>query len=237
MKARELETKATTMTTTQTTQTSALTPDALLRQLRWRYATKRFDPVHKIPAETWNALEEALRLSPSSFGLQPWRFIVVTDPAVKKELTAVSWNQSQIVECSHLVVFAIQKDLGPAAVEKLIASIVKTRGVTRESLAGYEKVMLGFLARPKTEFDVDNWSRRQLYLALGNFLTSAALLGVDACPMEGIDPAGYDRVLGLSARGLGAVVVAAAGQRSPSDPYARAAKVRFAAEDVITHIG
>ena len=97
--------------------------------------------------------------------------------------------------------------------------------------------MLAFVSRPKSEFDIDHWSRRQLYIALGSFLTSAALLGIDACPMEGIDPAGYDRVLGLTPRGLASVAVAAAGQRSANDSYARAAKVRFRTEDVITHVG
>jgi nitroreductase len=212
-----------------------LTPDQLLFQLRWRYATKRFDPDAKIDPATWSALEQALVLAPSSFGLQPWRFLVVNDPAVRARLRAVSFDQPQIVEASHLVVFAIRKGLSPADVERYVARISAVRSVPRESLAGFERAMVTHVQRPKP-FDVDEWSKRQLYIALGTFLTSAAVLGVDACPMEGIDPAGYDALLGLAEHGYATVCVAAAGRRASDDAYAALAKVRFEARDVIQHV-
>lgn len=210
-------------------------PDELLERLRWRYATKRFDPAARIEPATWKALEESLRLAPSSFGLQPWHFVVVTDAAMKERLRSASRDQPQITECSHLVVFAIKKGLNVADVARYVDRVAAVQAVPRASLAGYEKVLTDHVQRPKP-FDIDEWSRRQLYLALGIFLTSAAMLGVDACPMEGIDPARYDAILDLPAKGCAAVCVATAGTRARDDKYAARAKVRFEARDVITHI-
>jgi nitroreductase len=213
-----------------------LTPDALLGQLRWRYATKQFDPAKKIPADVWSALEEVLILTPSSFGLQPWKFIVVTDPEVKKSLSAVSWKQTQPADCSHHVVFATCTSLGDAEIDNYIGSIAATRGVTRESLAGFRGVMSGFAGKAAKEGWVKEWAIRQVYIALGNFMTACATLGVDSCPMEGISPADYDKILGLEGTGFGTVVACAAGYRAAADKYATAPKVRFPASEVIRHV-
>lgn len=215
---------------------ATLAPEQLLGQLRWRYATKRFDPRAKIAPATWAALEETLVLAPSSYGLQPWRFVVVNDPAVRAKLLPVSYNQPQITEASHLVVFAAKKSLNAADVHRYVERIAAVRGVSPESLASYERVMANHVTQAQP-FDVDEWSRRQLYIAVGTFLTSAALLGVDACPMEGIQPAQYDALLGLSAQGYSAVCVVTAGTRASDDAYATKAKVRFDARDVIAHVG
>lgn len=225
------------MTTTKNPSSSArtLTPDQLLTQLRWRYATKHFDPGAKIDAPTWNALEQALLLAPSSYGLQPWHFVVVTDPAVRAQLRAASWNQPQIVAASHLVVFAIKKGLNAADVRRYVERTAEVRKVSYESLAGFEQMMVKHVQQPKP-FDLDAWSRRQLYLALGVFLASAAVLGIDACPMEGIDPAQYDTILGLATHGYATVCVATAGRRASDDAYALHPKVRFDARDVIQHV-
>lgn len=218
------------------TATPRLAPSELVERLNWRYATKRFDPAATIEPETWAALEESLRLAPSSYGLQPWHFVVVTDPATRERLRAASWNQAQVTECSHLVVFAHRAGLSAADVARYVDRIAEVRRVPRESLAGFEAVMTNHLGRPKP-FDANEWSRRQLYIALGMFLTSAALLGVDACPMEGIEPARYDEILGLQARGYRAVCAAAAGHRARDDKYAGLPKVRFAPNDILTHVG
>src|ERR1700739_724660 len=181
----------------------------LIGQLNWRYATKQFDPQRKISADEWATLEEALVLSPSSFGLQPWKFVVVTDPAVREQLVAVSWGQRQIADASHLVVFAIKKDLSEQDVDTYLSRISEVRGVPRESLGQYREMMVGFIKR-LSETERNAWAAKQVYLALGNCLTSAALVGIDACPMEGIDPAKYDEILGLKKHGLNTVVVAPA---------------------------
>ena len=208
-----------------------LTPTDLLAQLRWRYATKQFDPAKVIPAATWQALEEALILSPSSFGLQPWRFTIVSDPALKAALRPVSWNQSQITDCSHLVVFTMQKDLGEADIDRFIALTASTRNSPIESLAGYRGMMVNHLTKGPMSRMINEWATRQVYIALGNFMTSCALLGVDSCPLEGIDPGQYDAVLGLTSHAT--VVACAAGYRAAGDKYASAPKVRYPASAML----
>ncbi len=214
----------------------AIEADVLTAQLRWRYATKAFDPAKKIPATVWGALEEALLLTPSSFGLQPWRFYVVTDQAAKDKLSASSWGQKQPSQCSHHVVFAIKKNMGIADVDRYFQRTMEVTGASQESLQGFKKVILGFFARPADQFDVKAWATLQAYIALGNFMTSAALLGVDTCPMEGILPAKYDEVLGIQDTDYRTVVACAAGYRDGSDKYASAPKVRFRLDEVIHRI-
>jgi nitroreductase len=209
-----------------------LTDDALLAGLRWRYATKKFDPARKIPTPTWATLEEALRLTPSSFGLQPWKLVIVQDPATRAKLTPAAWGQPQVADCSHLVVFAIKKNLGEKEIDAYVRLLADARGVSVESLASYRQMMMDSLVTGPRSRRVDDWAARQAYIALGNFMTCAAMLGVDACPMEGFDPAQYDQILGLGARGLASVVTCAAGYRAADDKYALAAKARFGAKDV-----
>lgn len=212
---------------------STLSPRDLVERLGWRYATKKFDSTKKIPADVWSALEQSLLLSPSSFGLQPWAFVVVSDPATREKLLPVSWNQRQIVDASHLVVFAVRKNLKAADAEKLIDRISQVRKVSKESLEGYKGMMTGFLGNPPAGFKIDEWSTRQVYIALGTFLTSCAAVGVDACPMEGLQAPEYDRILGLGKQGLATVCVATAGYRAADDGYASLSKVRFPAEQII----
>lgn len=215
---------------------STITGNQLLTQLNWRYATKQFDPQRKISAADWTTLEDALVLTASSFGLQPWKFIVVNDPATREKLLPFSWGQRQIVDASHLVVFAVKSDVGEAEIDALLARTVALRGGSVEALAAYRGMMVGSLVQGRDAAARKAWATRQVYIALGNFLASAALLGIDACPMEGIDSAKYDEVLGLPAQGLNAVVVATAGYRAATDKYASLAKVRFPKADVIATV-
>ena len=214
----------------------AITPATLLAQLNWRYAVKKFDATRKIAPELWSTLEQALVLTPSSFGLQPWKFIVVTDAAVKQQLVPVSWGQTQPADCSHHIVFAVRKALAEKDVDQFIGSIVATRGGTAESLKGYRDMMAGFAGKAAKEGWLREWAIRQVYIALGNLMTSAAVLGVDTCPMEGIEPAAYDKILGLVGTEFETVVACAAGYRAADDNYAQLAKVRVAASEVIEHI-
>src|SRR5437763_3791702 len=146
-------------------------PDTVLGQLRWRYATKKFDPSKKIAPEVWAKLEQAVVLSPSSYGLQPWKFVVVTDPEMRKRLHPVSYNQAQILDASHLVVFAAKNPPTPADVERHVARTAQVRGLPVEALDGFKKMMLGSLAR-MTAADAHAWAARQTYLALGVFLSA-----------------------------------------------------------------
>lgn len=199
----------------------------LIDALYWRYAVKLFDASKKIPEDMWSDLETSLILTPSSYGLQPWKFMVVTSEAVKKQLTPVSWNQKQVESCSHYVVMLAKNEMTAADVQRFIDRIAEVREVEASSMEGYKKGMISDVVEGARSTWVKEWAARQIYIALGNFMTSAAILGVDTCPMEGIDAAKYDEVLGLKNSGYHTVVACAAGYRSPEDKYQHAKKVRF----------
>lgn len=210
-----------------------LEPATVLELLNWRYATKQFDPTKTIPASTWNAIEDALVLTPSSYGLQPWKFFVITNAELKAALQEHSWNQPQVTDCSHYVILAAKLDLNVAYIEKYIARIAEVRGVTTESMLFFQEMMARDLINgPRAEV-VKEWAARQAYIALGNLLTTAALLGVDACPMEGLDPVKYDEILDLPAKGFRTAVACALGYRLDEDKYSSLAKVRFAKSEMI----
>ncbi len=205
----------------------------LLAALNWRYAVKQFDPAKKIPADTWAALEESLVLSASSFGLQPYRFLVIADPAMRAKLLPHSWGQNQVVDASHYVVFAGRTAITAQEIDLFIELTANTRGQTVDSLKGLHGMMSGSILNEPFQAKVPHWSAAQAYIALGNLLTSAALLGVDACPMEGFVPAEYDKVLGLTARGYASVVCCALGYRASTDKYATLKKVRPAKAELV----
>jgi nitroreductase len=213
-----------------------ITADALLEALHWRYATEKFDPAKKIPTGTWATLEQALVFAPSSFGLQPWKFIAVQDSATRQKLSAASYGQTQPIECSHFVVFAVRKNLGADHVDRYINRIFEVRGGTKDALKGYRDSIIGSLEKARAGGFLDAWQSRQVYIALGQFLASAALLGVDTCPMEGIEPPKYDEILDLAAQGCTTLCGCAAGYRSADDKYATVKKVRFKPADVIQHV-
>jgi nitroreductase len=212
---------------------NTLSPTDLLGALTWRYATKKFDASKTIPAATWTALEDALVLTPSSYGLQPWKFVVVTAADIRQQLLPLSWNQAQVTDCSHYVVFTIQKNLTAEHIDHFVKTTAEVRGIPADSLSGYRNIMVNDVVNGARSFNVNEWATRQAYIALGNFMTCAAMLGVDTCPMEGIEPAKYDSLLGLSAQGLATVVACAAGYRSTEDKYADLAKVRFPKAEVL----
>jgi nitroreductase len=210
-----------------------VSPQSVTEAFRWRYATKKFDPSRRIPAETWAALEQVLVLSPSSMGLQPWKFVVVTDPAMRERLSAAAHGQRQPVDCSHFVVFAGRKGLDSTDIERHVARTSEVRGVARESLKGFAEMLHGGTERGRNAGILDSWMAHQVYIALGGFIAAASLLGVDTCPMEGIEPLKFNEILGLGAMGYNALCACAAGYRSSEDKYASAPKVRFNPQDVI----
>lgn len=211
-------------------------PDQVIETLNWRYATKKFDPDKKIPDDVWHALEQSLVLAPSSFGMQPWKFFVVRNPKIRQQLVEHSFSQPQIVDASHLVVLAIQKDVGPDNVPELIDRMSEVRGVPKEKLEGYANMIEGYFKEPPFPLVPDKWSAKQVYLALGFFLYSAALLGIDTCAVEGFIPAKYDEMLGLAEKGYSAVVLCVAGYRSEDDKTADMTKVRYEIDKVVAYI-
>lgn len=209
--------------------------DTLLASLRWRYATKKFDSSRKIPAETWDAIEESLVLTPSSFGLQPWKFLVIADPGVRSNLLAESWNQTQVTEASHFVVLTARTELDASDVDEWIECMVGAQGSNQEVLAPLKGIIQGF-AQGLSHEERHGWNIRQTYIALGQLMASAALLGIDACPMEGLSAAGYDQVLGLGGSGYGTVMACALGYRAQDDRFASIPKARYERSRVIRTI-
>ena len=215
---------------------AVLSPEQVLQQLQWRYATKKFDSTKKIPEPVWKALEQSLVLSPSSFGLQPWKFFVIRNPEIRQKLLEHSWGQTPVVEASHLVVLAIKKDLNASDVDRYIQRMAEVQQVSVDNLEGFANVVKGFLTNPPYKLDLDEWAARQTYIALGFYMTCAAMLGIDTLPMEGFVPAKYDEVLGLPAKGYHAVVLCPAGYRADDDKYANKPKVRYPTETVVDYI-
>lgn len=215
---------------------ASLAPDQLITQLHWRYATKKFDATQKIPDDIWNTLEQSLVLAPSSFGLQPWKFFVVRNPDVRQQLVEHAWGQRQVADASHLVVLAIKKDVSAEDVDQHIERMAEVQQTSVESLEKFADTVKGFLNQPPYPLDVNAWSTRQVYIALGFLMASAALLGIDTCPMEGFNPAKFNEILGLSELGYAAVVLCPVGYRAEDDKYAAMPKVRFSKEDVIQYL-
>jgi len=210
-----------------------LAPQQFLQALEWRYATKVFDATKKLPADVWAALEKTLVLTPTSYGLQPYRFLVVQNPATRAALLPHSWGQKQVVDCSHFVVFASRTEMKEADVDKLIHRIAEVRGMPAGALESFRGMMLGDVVNGPRGKIAHEWATRQSYIALGNLMTAAAVLGVDACPMEGMAPAEYDKVLHLHGTGYATVVACALGYRAATDKYAGFAKVRYATAELV----
>ena len=209
----------------------ATSPTQLVQALEWRYATKLFD-TKKLPADVWASLEKSLQLAPSSYGLQPWKFFIVSDPAVRAKLRPVSWNQSQVTDASHLVVFTRRTEMAEKDVNDFFNQMVSDRKADATVLEPYRQMMLGGVVKGKDLAGQREWAARQVYIALGQLMAAAAVIGVDTCALEGIDAAQYNEILGLNGSGYEAIVACAVGYRSADDKYASMKKVRFAKDRV-----
>lgn len=202
---------------------------------KWRYATKKFDASKKVSAKDLATLKEAIRLSASSFGLQLYKVIVVENPEVRAKLKDASWGQTQVVDASHLIVFANQTTVTDADVDGYINNIAATRNVPAEALSGYGDYMKGAIGNMPEEVK-PIWTSKQTYIALGNLLNAAAELKIDITPMEGFVPAQYNEILGLDKLNLNAALVAAVGYRHEEDATQHGAKVRKSNEDLFITI-
>ncbi|TAI46724.1 NAD(P)H-dependent oxidoreductase [Flagellimonas allohymeniacidonis] len=209
--------------------------NTIIDTLNWRYATKKFDNTKKVSDEDLNTLLEAARLSPSSYGLQPYHVFVITDMEIRKKLQPVSWNQTQVVDASHLLVFANKAEFGSELVDDYLQNVSSTRGMDMENLKGYGDFMKSKLLDLPVE-SKDVWTAKQVYIALGNVMTAAATLEIDTCPMEGFEADPYDEILGLKDKSLRTAVVLPIGYRSEEDQTQHFAKVRYSKEELFTHI-
>lgn len=210
-----------------------LTPEQTLQRLQWRYAVKSFDDTQKVPDDVWRVLEQSLLLAPSSFGLQPWKFIEVVDKNLREQLKAASWNQSQVIEADRYVVFTALRTLAEEDVDRFMLRTCDVRGMSPDAMKGYRNVIADFIKTGWAAKDLFGWNARQTYIALGQFMTAAAAMGIDTCPMEGIDMNGYDELLGLKDTRYSTLCACAVGYRSADDKYGAAPKVRYELDEIL----
>jgi len=202
-----------------------------LENQNWRYATKKFDTIKKITDADLAFLKEAIRLSTSSYGLQPYRVFIVENPELRAKLVGASYGQAQVADASHLLVFANELNFGEAGIDQLATTICKTREIPLEAIQGYVDYMKGNITGLPEE--VRNiWTAKQTYLALGNLLNAAAELHIDVTPMEGFVPAQVNEILGLDQLGLNATLLAPIGYRHEEDATQHYKKVRKSNEEL-----
>jgi nitroreductase len=197
----------------------------------WRYATKKFDSTKKISTEDLNTLKEAIRLSSSSYGLQLYKVFIVENPELRAKIQPAAWGQSQIVDASHLIVFANQTSVTEADIDGYLKNVSKTRNIPETALTGYGDFMKGGIGA-KSNDEKAIWTSKQTYLALANLLNAAAELKIDVTPMEGFIPAQVNEILGFNELGLNASLIAAVGYRSEDDDTQHYKKVRKSNEEL-----
>lgn len=203
--------------------------------LNWRYAVKKFNPDKKVTEKDLTKLLEATQLSASSYGLQPYQIFVISDMETREKLLPATWGQKQVVDASHLIVFANKTSFGEDLVDDYLSNVAITRGLSLEDLKGYGDFMKSKLIGLSDE-DKAQWTVKQVYLAFGNFLSAAADLKIDTCPMEGFESEEYNKILGLKEKDLNAAVIAAVGYRSQQDKTQNYPKVRKTKSELFTHI-
>lgn len=205
---------------------------AILEALNRRYATQAFDTSKTVSQEDLDTLIESMRLAPSSYGVQPWGFVIVSDPALKEKLLPVAYGQPKVVQAPYLFVLCRRTDVDANYVHALAESLAEQRGMDVANLAGLEEGINGMLAGKNPE-QLTAWLQKQVYIPLGFLLQTAALLGIDAGPMEGFDPKAFDEILGLAEHNLSTCVIVSIGYRSPEDATANAKKARRPKEKVV----
>ncbi|WP_134345716.1 NAD(P)H-dependent oxidoreductase [Flavobacterium psychrophilum] len=201
----------------------------------WRYATKKFDTTKKVSATDLETLKEAIRLSTSSFGLQLYKVIIVENPEVRAKLQPASWGKTQVVDASHLIIFANQTNIGDAEIDSYLENVSQTRNLPIDSLSGYGDFMKGAV-KPLTEEAKNIWTAKQTYLALGNLINVAAELKIDVTPMEGFDAKQYNEILGFDKLNLNTAVIAPVGYRHEEDETQHYKKVRKSTENLFITI-
>ncbi|MBT8261290.1 MAG: NAD(P)H-dependent oxidoreductase [Bacteroidia bacterium] len=207
----------------------------IINKLQWRYATKKFDPNKTLSEEKLEILKEAFNLTATSYGLQPLRLIVVSDPEIKEQLVPISMDQQQVKDASHVLIFCTESTVNSKYIKEHFNRVEDIRDTPREILDPFELYLLQSFSEKKPE-DIEQWMTKQAYLAMGNLLTVCALEDIDACPMEGFDPEKYDELLQLTQKGLRSVLVMPVGHRADDDMFADLKKVRRGVEKVVISI-
>lgn len=206
-----------------------------IESLQWRYAVKKFDKNKILSDSKIEVLKQAFNLTATSYGLQPLKLLVIKNKTIQEELVAHSWNQSQVLDASHLLVICIPKEYNIIEVENYFNLVQKTRNTPDEIINPFKKFLKAEIEK-KTQQELSTWNKNQAYLALGNLLTVCALEKIDACPMEGFVPEKYDKVLNLENQNLTSVLVLPIGYRADDDYMKDLQKVRKNIEDVVVEI-
>lgn len=197
----------------------------ILESLNWRYATKKYNPERKVSDQDLETLKEAIKLSVSSMGLQPYKVIFVENPELREQLKAAAFNQSAITDASHLIVFANEVNVGDPHIDAYLQNIAQTREISVGDLQGFSNSMKGFVGSLSPEANAD-WSRRQAYIALSTLINTAAMLKIDATPMEGFNAEKFNKILKINELGLNTAVIATIGYRHKDDATQHLKKVR-----------
>ncbi|MCG8575037.1 MAG: NAD(P)H-dependent oxidoreductase [Flavobacteriales bacterium] len=205
---------------------------SIIESLKWRSAIKQFDPEKKVSAEDLTALLEAADLAPTSGGFQTFKVIAISNDQLKSELLQASYGQKQVVDCSHILVFAYETNIGEQTVLDYIKLAAETRNHPESELDGYRDSMFGFI-NSMDQTARNTWGRSQTYIALGMVMAAAAALKIDSCPMEGLDPVAYQKLLGLEDKNLMPVAILPIGYRSEEDYYSKLPKVRKGRENLV----
>lgn len=189
----------------------------LIQSLEWRYASKKMNG-KKVPQNKIENILKAIQLSPSSMGLQPYTVLVITDPELKQQILPLAYNQTQVVDSSHLLIFAAWADINPIQVEEYIQDTAQKRAIPAQSLEDFKNTLLGIITRNSTEQNFQ-WSARQAYIAFGTAIAAAAEERVDATPMEGFDANAVDNLLELTEKGLRSVTMLPLGYRDEENDW------------------
>ncbi|WP_299898939.1 NAD(P)H-dependent oxidoreductase [uncultured Aquimarina sp.] len=197
----------------------------LIQNLEWRYATRKFDPEKKVSKSDLENIKKAISLAASSYGLQAYKVLIIEDPEIRKKLQPESWGQSQIVDASQLIVFCNYTNVDNQVIDDYLKLKADIQNLNLEDLKGYGDFMKSKITELPDEI-MKAWTAKQTYIGLGNLLAACAELKIDACPMEGFSPEGYDSILNLSEKGLSAAVIATIGYRSEEDMTQHSKKVR-----------
>ena len=203
--------------------------NTIIDDLNWRYATKKYDAEKKISSADFEIICQSLRLVPSSYGLQPIKYIVINDKSMREKLLPLAYNQPQITDASHLIVICSNRNVSPKMVGEHISLMSETRNIPLEDLSKFGENMNASFAKLSAE-ELCEWTAKQAYISLGHIMHTCANLRIDATPMEGFNKTSFDEVLNLASKNLQSVLLLAVGYRSPEDNLARMAKVRKSTE-------
>lgn len=205
----------------------------IIEDLQWRYATKQFDSTKRVSTEDLEVIKESLRLTATSYGIQPLKFLIIESPELRERLKVASYGQSQLTDASHIIVLCSLVDIKENDVDNYMINLAQTRSVPVVQTDEFGNYIKSAIA-PMSVEEKSNWASKQAYIALGQAMHTCATLRIDSTPMEGFDPASYSEILNLSAQNLQATLVLAVGYRHEEDEAQHREKVRQTTEDIFT---